>query len=104
MKTYKITKEVPTIYELEIKSNITLPYGVIMELKNYIYRNTNGFFILPSNLSKEARFILKNYENEISGIDTTNLWVTGAFIQSYETDENDNDVEITGEFYEYGNR
>ena len=104
MKTYKITKEVPTIYELEIKSNITLPYGVIMELKNYIYRNTNGFFTLPSNLSKEARFILKNYENKISGIDTTNLEVTGAFIQSYETDENDNDVEITGEFYEYGNR
>ena len=102
MKTYKITKEVPTIYELEIKSNITLPYGVIMELKNYIKGLVpNGFHC---NLTKEARIILKNYENKISGIDTTNLWVTGAFIQSYETDENANDVEITGEFYEYGNR
>jgi len=102
MKTYKITKEVPTIYELEIKSNITLPYGVIMELKNYIRGLVpNGFH---SNLTKEARTILKNYENEMGDLDIANLEVTGAFIQSYETDENDNDVEITGEFYEYGNR
>ena len=98
MKTYKITKEVPTIYELEIKSNIALPYGVVMELKNYIYRNTNGFFILPSNLSKEARFILKNYENEMGDLDIANLEVKGALIDVCDDEVNDNNVEIKGEF------
>jgi hypothetical protein len=96
MKIYKINKPVTKIYELEIKSNITLPYGVVMELKNYIRGLVpNGFY---SNLTKETITILKNYENEMSDIDITNLEVKGAFIQSYENDENDNDVEITGEF------
>jgi uncharacterized protein YutD len=92
MKIYKINKPVTKIYKLEIVSNVTLPYGVIMELKNEVEGWDN------QNLTKKTITILKNYENEMSDIDITNLEVKGAFIQSYENDENDNDVEITGEF------
>jgi uncharacterized protein YutD len=92
MKIYKINKPVTKIYKLEIVSNVTLPYGVIMELKNEVEGWDN------QNLTKKTITILKNYENEMSDIDITNLEVKGAFIQSYENDENDNNVEITGEF------
>ena len=96
MNTYKIKKQVPKTYELEIDSNVILPYGVVMELQNHI----ESIKVIPFtiDLTKETLVILKNYENEMSDLDTTNLKVTGSFIISYDDDENHNDVEITGEF------
>ena len=96
MRTYKIKKQVPKTYELEIDSNVILPYGVVMELQNHI----DGIKVIPFtiDLTKETLTILKHYENEMSDLDTTNLKVTGSFIISYDDDENHNDVEITGEF------
>ena len=43
MKTYKIKKQVPKTYELEIDSNVILPYGVVMELQNHI----DGIKVIP---------------------------------------------------------
>ena len=96
MNTYKIKKQVPKTYELEIDSNVILPYGVVMELQNHI----ESIKVIPFtiDLTKETLTILKHYENEMSDLDTTNLKVTGSFIISYDDDENHNDVEITGEF------
>ena len=92
--TYKITKHVPYIYELEIDSNITLPYGVIMELQSSVSPT-------ETDLTKETITILKHYENEMGDLDTTNLKVTGSLVRKYPDDtidENHNDVEIEGEF------
>ena len=96
MRTYKIKKQVPKTYELEIDSNVILPYGVVMELQNHI----DGIKVIPFtiDLTKQTITILKNYENEMGDLDITNLKVTGSFIISYDDDENHNDVEITGEF------
>ena len=96
MRTYKIKKQVPKTYELEIDSNVILPYGVVMELQNHI----DGIKVIPFtiDLTKQTITILKNYENEMGDLDTANLKVTGSFIISYDDDENHNDVEITGEF------
>ena len=96
MKTYKIKKQVPKTYELEIDSNVILPYGVVMELQNHI----DGIKVIPFSidLTKQTITILKNYENEMGDLDIANLEVTGSFIISYDDDENHNDVEITGEF------
>ena len=96
MKTYKITQPVTKIYELEIESNITLPYGVIMELKNYI----NSIKVIPFtiDLTKQTITILKNYENEMSGLNINNLDVKGVFIKDYDQDVDDDSVEITGDF------
>ena len=96
MNTYKIKKQVPKTYELDIDSNVILPYGVVMELQNHI----ESIKVIPFtiDLTKETLTILKHYENEMSDLDTTNLKVTGSFIISYDDDENHNDVEITGEF------
>ena len=96
MNTYKIKKQVPKTYELEIDSNVILPYGVVTELQNHI----ESIKVIPFtiDLTKETLTILKHYENEMSDLDTTNLKVTGSFIISYDDDENHNDVEITGEF------
>ena len=88
MTTYKIKKQVPKTYELEIDSNVILPYGVVMELQNHI----EAIKVIPFtiDLTKETLVILKNYENEMSDLDTTNLKVTGSFIISYDDDENHN--------------
>ena len=96
MRTYKIKKQVPKTYELEIDSNVILPYGVVMELQNHI----DGIKVIPFtiDLTKQTITILKNYENEMGDLDIANLKVTGSFIISYDDDENHNDVEITGEF------
>ena len=96
MKTYKIKKQVPKTYELEIDSNVILPYGVVMELQNHI----DGIKVIPFtiDLTKQTITILKNYENEMGGLDIANLKVKGYFIISYYDDENHNDVEIKGEF------
>tara|TARA_R100000781_G_scaffold66719_1_gene42157 strand:+ start:173 stop:475 length:303 start_codon:yes stop_codon:yes gene_type:complete len=97
--TYKITKQVPYIYELEIDSNITLPYGVIMELQNEVSAGVIAF--MHQDLTQETLTILKHYENEMGDLDTTNLNVTGSLVRKYENDtidENHNDVEIEGEF------
>ena len=96
MNTYKIKKQVPKTYELEIDSNVILPYGVVMELQNHI----ESIKVIPFtiDLTKQTITILKNYENEMGDLDIANLKVTGSFIISYDDDENHNDVEITGEF------
>ena len=96
MNTYKIKKQVPKTYELEIDSNVILPYGVVMELQNHI----ESIKVIPFtiDLTKETLTILKNYENEMGDLDTTNLKVTGSFHISYDDDENHNDAEIKGEF------
>ena len=36
MITYEITKPIKKIHKLEIKSNVTLPYGVVMELQSLL--------------------------------------------------------------------
>lgn len=95
---YKINKPVTSIYKLEIVSNVTLPYGVIMELKNEVEGWDN------QDLTKKTITILKNYENEMSGISTTNLEVKGALIDVCDDEVNDNNVEITGEFTEGENK
>ena len=92
MKIYKITKPVNKIHKVEILSNITLPYGVLMELKNEVEGWDN------QDLTKETITILKNYENEMSDIDITNLEVKGALIDIWDDDVDDNNVEIEGEF------
>ena len=92
MKIYKITKPVNKIHKVEILSNITLPYGVLMELKNEVEGWDN------QDLTKETINILKNYENEMSDIDITNLEVKGALIDVWDDDVDDNNVEIEGEF------
>ena len=92
MKIYKITKPVNKIHKVEILSNITLPYGVLMELKNEVEGWDN------QDLTKETITILKNYENEMSDIDITNLEVKGALIDVWDDDVDDNNVEIEGEF------
>tara|TARA_R100001163_G_C5038454_1_gene177120 strand:+ start:121 stop:402 length:282 start_codon:yes stop_codon:yes gene_type:complete len=92
MKIYKITKPVNKIYKLEIVSNVTLPYGVIMELKNEVEGWDN------QDLTKETITILKNYENEMGDLDIANLEVKGALIHEGDDDVNDNNVEIEGEF------
>ena len=95
--TYKITKHVPYIYELEIDSNITLPYGVIMELQSSVSLTETEITLL----TKETITILKHYENEMGDLDTTNLKVIGSLVRKYPDDtidENHNDVEIEGEF------
>ena len=92
MKIYKITKPVNKIHKVEILSNITLPYGVLMELKNEVEGWDN------QDLTKETINILKNYENEMSDIDITNLEVKGALIDIWDDDVDDNNVEIEGEF------
>ena len=94
----KINKPVTSIYKLEIVSNVTLPYGVIMELKNEVEGWDN------QDLTKKTITILKNYENEMSGISTTNLEVKGALIDVCDDEVNDNNVEITGEFTEGENK
>ena len=102
MKTYKIKKQVPKTYELEIDSNVILPYGVVMELQNHI----DGIKVIPFtiDLTKQTITILKNYKNEISDVDTTNLEVKGALIDVCDDEVNDNNVEITGEFTEGENK
>jgi hypothetical protein len=98
MKTYEIKKRVPKTYELNIISNVKLPYGVVMELQNHIM----AIKVIPFtiDLTKETIAILKHYENmtDKQHLDTTNLKVTGSFHISYDDDENHNDVEIKGEF------
>ena len=91
MTTYKITREVPKIYELEIDSNVTLPYGVIMELQSNVSPT-------ETDLTKETITILKHYENEMGDLDITNLKVRGSVIETYEGDGEHDKVEITGEF------
>ena len=96
MNTYKINKPVTEIYELEIKSNITLPYGVIMELQNEVSAGVIAF--MHQDLTQETLTILKHYENEMGDLDTTNLEVTGSLLSRFNLDENHDDVEIIGEF------
>ena len=97
MITYKIKKPVTKIHELEIESNITLPYGVIMELQNELEGTVISCML--QDLTQETLTILNNYENEMSNVDTTNLEVKGALIDIFIIDDiNDNNVEIEGEF------
>ena len=97
MITYKIKKPVTKIHELEIESNITLPYGVVMELQNEVSAGVIAF--MHQDLTQETLTILNNYENEMSNVDTTNLEVKGALIDIFIIDDiNDNNVEIEGEF------
>ena len=101
MKTYKITKPIKRIHKLEIKSNVTLPYGVVMELQSEVLGWAIGNIEGMKNnqdLTKETITILKHYDNEMSDLDTTNLKVTGSIIEKWTEDENHNEVEIQGEF------
>ncbi len=93
MITYEITKPIKKIHKLEIKSNVTLPYGVVMELQSLLSQGK-----VHVDLTKETIIILKHYENEMGDLDTKNLMVTGSFINDYQDDENHNEVEIQGDF------